>query len=214
MKLNFATLSSPLQKTGGHGGTQGTPNIHAGLSRTTLSADAWDTVGQAPGPVVKWQDEGGHLSHLSHLEQNEVGQAEPSIHGAVPLVPPVPPLSESNATADPDWHCWPHTEAMNTAEIDTFTGRLHRFTRHGLDFTQAEQLADSLVQRDRGNDDRRLCLECVHLQHGAGLWGCNQWRRAGLGAASVAGDLVTVLQRCEGFKNGTVPQSAKPGYAS
>lgn len=199
MRLNFATLSSPLQKTGGQGGTRGTTNIHAGLSRPTLPADAWDTVGQAPGPVVKRQDEGGHLSHLSHLEQNEVGHAEPSVHRHVPLVPPVPPFSESNATADPDQHCWPHTEAMNTAEIDTFTERLHLFTRHGLDYTEAETLADGLVTRDRDQDDRRLCLECRHLRRGAGLWGCNQWKRAGLAAAGVPADLVKLLQRCEGF---------------
>ena len=112
-------------------------------------------------------------------------------------------LAGGDSAPDPDRHCWPHTTAMNTAEIDTFTGRLHHFTRHGLDFTQAEQLADSLVQRDRTNDDRRLCLECAHLKHGAGLWGCNQWRRAGLGAAGVPGDLVTVPQRCDGFKETT-----------
>ncbi len=112
-------------------------------------------------------------------------------------------LAGGDSAPDPDRHCWPHTKTMNTAEIDAFSSRLHHFTRHGLDFTQAEQLADSLVQRDRTNDDRRLCLECAHLKHGAGLWGCNQWRRAGLGAACVPGDLVTVLQRCDGFKETT-----------
>ncbi len=100
---------------------------------------------------------------------------------------------------NPDRHSWPHTTAMNTAEIDAFTRRLHLFTRHGLDYTQAETLADGLVARDRDQDDRRLCLECLHLRRGAGLWGCNQWKRAGLAAAGVPADLVKLLQRCEGF---------------
>lgn len=111
--------------------------------------------------------------------------------------------AEAHATAcmvsDVDRHCWPHTEAMNTAEIDTFNGRLHLFTRHGLDFTKAETLADSLIKRDRDGDDRRLCLECRHLQHGIGLWGCNHWRRAGLAVSGVPAEVVTLLQRCEGF---------------
>lgn len=200
MRLNFATLSSPPQKTGGQGGTRGAPNIHAGLSRPTLPADAWDTVGQAPGPVIKGQDEGGHLSHLSHLDQNEVGHAEPSIHRHVPLVPPVPPFSESNVTADPDRHCWPHTTAMNTAEIDTFTARLHLFTRHGLDYAEAEGLADGLVARDRDQDDRRLCLECANLRPGGALWHCKQWQRAGFAGAGVTDDVAKLLQRCGGFK--------------
>lgn len=109
---------------------------------------------------------------------------------------------------DPDRHCWPHTSAMNTAEIDTFTLRLHLFTRHGLDYTEAEGLADSLVTRDREGDDRRLCLECRHLQHGIGLWGCNQWRRAGLVVSGMPAEVIKLLQRCEGF-NSKVPQSAE-----
>lgn len=203
MRLNFATLSSPMQKAVGQVGTGGTPNIHAGLTRPTLPIEAWDTVGHVPGPEVKTLDESGHLSHLSHLEQNEVGHAEPSIYGAVPLVPPVPPVSESNATADPDRHCWPHTTAMNTVEIDTFTALLHLFTRHDLDTTEAEGLADSLVKRDRDGDDRRLCLECSHLRRSAGLWRCGQHQRAGWAGADVPADVVKLLQRCDGFKEVT-----------
>lgn len=108
-------------------------------------------------------------------------------------------LAATGMALDVDRHCWPHTEAMNTVEIDTFTGRLHLFTGHGLNYTEAETLADALVARDRDQDDRRLCLECLHLRRGAGFWGCNQWKRAGLAAAGVPADLVKLLQRCEGF---------------
>jgi hypothetical protein len=104
---------------------------------------------------------------------------------------------------DPDRHCWPHTKAMNTAEIDTFMARLHLFTERGLDGTEAERLADCLVVRDREADGRGMCLECLHLRRGAGLWMCNQWQRAGQSGADVPGDQVKLLQRCDGFKEAT-----------
>ena len=106
-------------------------------------------------------------------------------------------------TDDPDSHSWPHSKAMNTAEIDAFTARVHLFTRHGLDQTQAEGLADGLVIRDRDSDDRRLCLECLHLRGGGRSWACNQWRAAGLAGAGVPDGWVTLPQRCDGFKEMT-----------
>jgi hypothetical protein len=47
---------------------------------------------------------------------------------------------------------------MNTAEIDTFTARVHRFTAKGLLPADAEQMADRLLIRDREQDSRRVCL--------------------------------------------------------
>lgn len=108
-------------------------------------------------------------------------------------------LAAAGMACGVDRQCWPYTAAMNTAEIDTFNARLHLFTRHGLNYTEAETLADGLVARDRDQDDRRLCLECLHLRRGTGLWGCNQWKRAGLAAAGVPAEVVKLLQRCEGF---------------
>lgn len=101
---------------------------------------------------------------------------------------------------DPDRHSWPHTTAMNTAEIDTLNARVHQFTRHGLDQPQAEGLADGLVIRDRDGDDRRLCLECLHLRGGGRSWACNQWRAAGLAGAIVLADEANKMQRCRAFK--------------
>lgn len=106
-------------------------------------------------------------------------------------------------TFDPDRHSWPHTTAMNTAEIDTLNARVHLFTRHGLDQTQAEGVADGLVIRDRDGDDRRLCLECLHLRGGGRSWACNQWRAAGLAGAGVPDGWVKLPQRCDGFKEMT-----------
>lgn len=98
-----------------------------------------------------------------------------------------------------DRYSWPHTTAMNTAEIDAFTSRFHLLTRHGLDQPQAEELADGLVIRDRDSDDRRLCIECQHLISGNKLWACNQWRAAGLVSSGIPDGWTTLPQRCEGF---------------
>ena len=106
--------------------------------------------------------------------------------------------------SDPDRWCWPHSMAMNSAEIDAFTQRLHQFTRRGLQLPEAETLADSLATRDRESDDRRLCLECLHLKAGAGGRGCNQWKGAGLGAAGLPADLVRQLQQCDSFTEAIV----------
>lgn len=113
-----------------------------------------------------------------------------------------PPANE--ATSNPDRWCWPHGAAMNTAEIDTFAARLARFTDKGLHLDNAEALADRLVRRDREMDDRRLCVECVHLQ-GIGRLRCGNAvvARIGLSAADaqLPSDLTHQLQRCTGFTN-------------
>ena len=110
----------------------------------------------------------------------------------------------NDPTTDTDRWCWPHTVAMNTREIDTFTARLARFTDKGLGLDDADDLADKLVRRDRDLDDRRVCLECIHLAGQSGAaWHCKNWQRAGIalkaGDAQLATALVLQLQRCDGF---------------
>ena len=104
---------------------------------------------------------------------------------------------------DPDRWAWPHSQAMTGREIDTFTAQLHHFTRRGLAEPDAERVADKLVTRDREADDRRLCLECVHLAGHAGVWGCKNWQRAGVATkpqhAQLSAALVIQPQRCDGF---------------
>jgi hypothetical protein len=104
------------------------------------------------------------------------------------------------AVLDPDRHCWPHSPAMNTAEIDRFIERLARFTDRGVTLEGAERIADRLVMRDRQKDDRAVCLECTHL-HRAGR--CGNWQRAGVAIrpndTQLGGDFVNLLQRCDGF---------------
>ena len=94
---------------------------------------------------------------------------------------------------------------MNCAEINTFTARLARFTDKGLTLEDADALADKLVLRDRDLDDRRLCLECIHLSGSERRgWDCRNWQRAGVALrtrdAQLSAALVCQLQRCDGFK--------------
>jgi hypothetical protein len=105
---------------------------------------------------------------------------------------------------DPAADCWPHSTAMNGAEIDLFTARLHRFIDKGLTRADGEALADKLVIRDRETDDRQSCLECRHLSgYGHTSWRCGNWHAAGIAIrprdTQLPADLVLQLQRCDGF---------------
>ena len=110
------------------------------------------------------------------------------------------PLAGNHA----DDHCWPHSTAMNGAEIDHFEARRSRFTDKGLTVADGEALADKLVQRDRASDDRRICLECRHLTgRGNGPRRCGnwQWARVAIRAkdAQLPSDFLHLPQRCDGF---------------
>lgn len=91
MRLNCATLSNPMQKMGGHGGTGGTACNNAAFSRPTLSGRLWDTVGHSTPTMAQSDLQPAEMSHLSHDGKKEVGRCKPCIHAAVPPVPPVPP---------------------------------------------------------------------------------------------------------------------------
>ncbi len=105
--------------------------------------------------------------------------------------------------SDPDRHCWPHSTAMNRAEIHIFEARILRFTGKGISADDAETLADRLVLHDRDNDDRQVCLECSHLSGYGRSWRCGNWKIAGIALrsrdAQLPLDLVLQLQRCDGF---------------
>jgi hypothetical protein len=105
---------------------------------------------------------------------------------------------EKDASNDPDRWCWPRSQAMNSSEIETFQSRLSRFTNRGLSYDDAERYADKLVGRDRELDDRRLCVECAHLQV---RWRCGNWKAANAGGHNLSRDFVLILQRCPGFTN-------------
>lgn len=96
MRLNFATLSEPMQKTVGRHGTEGTASNHAAFRCPTEPGNTGDAVGQAPAPMIERQAGRLKTSHLSHPGQYKVGRCKPSIHAAVPLVPPIPPKKHIN----------------------------------------------------------------------------------------------------------------------
>lgn len=137
-----------------------------------------------------------------------VASPMPERLSSVLAVPSPAELEKRDSTTalmeDPDRWCWPHSSAMNGAEIDTFSVRLHKFTDKGLPRTDSEMLADKLVLRDREQDDRRVCLECKHFAgHGVGSWRCGNWQAASVAIrsrdAQLPADLVVQLQRCGGF---------------
>lgn len=118
------------------------------------------------------------------------------------FIPPIPfPLSlrglgaarptEAHRGA-PGWFA---AVAWTEADIATFLEYQSRLLRWGWSVVDAEQLADRLVQRDRGGDARRACVECRQYRPGR----CGAFRVAGLRTADIGRDLAVLLQRCPGF---------------
>lgn len=90
----------------------------------------------------------------------------------------------------------------SASENGMLAARLALFTGRGMSMEDAEARAVRMESRDRERDDRRLCLECLHLSGGAGGWRCSQWRKRQCNGPDIPGDLVTVvLHRCAGFKD-------------
>ncbi|MFT4242557.1 MAG: hypothetical protein QM569_09750 [Acidovorax sp.] len=114
-------------------------------------------------------------------------------------------LAGQAGVAEPDRWCWPHSTAMNGTEIDTFTARVARFADRGLGLEDVVRQAGALVRRDREGDDRRACLECVHLR-GYGPWMCSNAMKARVTVkpweTGLACAMVSMLQRCPGFRAG------------
>ena len=117
---------------------------------------------------------------------------------------PVDPDDLEVSGTDSDRWCWPHSSAWNTAEIDAFTSRTMLFIRRGINATQADDLAEALVKRDREGDERRMCIECSHLSGSAShTWRCRSAVAAGLSASAsieLPGNLVTQCQRCPAYE--------------
>lgn len=157
---------------------------------------------------MKW------LARLKTQKGAPTHPTEPTKPGFVGYVGSIPApvektggdLTASNdGEPDPERWCYPNSGAMNTREIDIFTARLARFTDKGLSLTDGERLVDRLLQRDREQDDRTVCMECTHLQRG---WRCGNWQCAGVARTSrdvqLPDDLVQLFQRCDGFMGVTV----------
>ena len=155
---------------------------------------------------MKW------LARLKDQKTQNTGATKPTEPGFVGFVATRPGSIQKIGAAvgaandgkcqsrDLDRWCWPHSEAMNRAEIDLFNARLFRFTTRGLSLIEGEALVDKLRQRDREQDERRLCLECAHLQ-GVVRPRCGNHGLAEVPAEGIAPELIKSLQRCAGYKS-------------
>lgn len=98
---------------------------------------------------------------------------------------------------DADRWCWPHSGALNTAELNAFAARRDRLMRWGYAEQDADDMAERLTLRDRERDDRRLCIECRHLAHSG------RCKQAALGRMPGVDRRLepvrTILMRCEHF---------------
>lgn len=87
--------------------------------------------------------------------------------------------------------------ALTSKELDRFEYRMGLFKRRGLSSDEAETLADKLASRDIDCDDRRVCLECRHIQRDGKCFAAQQGRLHN--APTYYTPVRTMLQRCEGF---------------
>ena len=86
----------------------------------------------------------------------------------------------------------------NEVQIKRFNFRHGLFLRRGVEAAKAEALADMLAFRDFDRDDRRLCLECQHLQRSGKCFQVGQGAMPGVSPKHEP--VTTILQRCHLFK--------------
>ena len=157
--------------------------------------NAPDTQAREPRKPHGQANDRGLLGFLAHPQ----GHIQ-KIDGAV--VNPQTPAANA-PTTDPDRWAWPHSSAMNGQELDTLMARQALFMERGASPQDAERMADKLVSRDRGEDDRHICLECRHLR-GESTYRCGNARAAGL-HPDLARDMVLTLQHCHGYDAARLP---------
>lgn len=144
------------------------------------------------------------MNWLARLKKKE------SVHDSAPAKPTNPPFAGfvgvypdpfQNSQFNPA-ALELHVDASNdgTAMDGVFAKRQALFMKQGLDIDHAKAVAERMTQRDAERDERRLCLECLHLSGGVGRRRCSQWQKIGMTSrATIPGELVTILQRCAGF---------------
>lgn len=96
-----------------------------------------------------------------------------------------------------------HAKAWDDTSVGLFTRRTARLQRQGFRKSDAEDLAERMHLRDVQQDGRVLCLECRYLTGTtATAWRCGNHTSASV-PHNLAGDLVTLLQRCPAFSTGS-----------
>lgn len=91
-----------------------------------------------------------------------------------------------------------HAQPWTDEEASTFVRRRAALLGRGLGEVDADDLAERFHLRDLDLDDRRCCLECVHLTGRR----CGAWQRAGMSAQALPASLLTLPQRCAAFDAG------------
>ena len=86
---------------------------------------------------------------------------------------------------------------LDDAELQRLSRYMRRAQRYGLDLDVCERIADLLTLRDRQHDDRRMCLECSHLEPSGRCAAARSGRLAGAGRD--LHPVKVVLMRCPGF---------------
>lgn len=76
------------------------------------------------------------------------------------------------------------------AEIARARARMEKLAALGLAGDEADRLVEALIERDRGYDDRRICVECRNFAAKRGAFACSKGQVA----------MPIVLQRCDYFK--------------
>lgn len=82
--------------------------------------------------------------------------------------------------------------------VERLTKRINLFKRRGCNTEQAGGMAELLLLRDADMDDRRMCIECAHLQRDGGCFAARQGWIAG--ASTNLTPVTNMLQRCERFE--------------
>ncbi|MDO9357887.1 MAG: hypothetical protein Q7T70_02700 [Polaromonas sp.] len=89
-------------------------------------------------------------------------------------------------------------DAVKDPAIVRLGKRIALFKRRGCATERAGELAELLLLRDADRDDRRMCIECAHLQTTGGCFAARQgWIH---GTAPYLTPVKDMLQRCECFE--------------
>ncbi len=153
---------------------------HFGRRRTCLEPVAAGLLTETEGFGIVWPPEGHGASCPAYISKTPTAAADRPYK-----------LTQAEGDAAP-------AEPWDDAAIGRFEARVALLMRRGFSDDDADALAERLHLRDVQMDDRRLCLECIHLAGRAGAWQCGKHRTARV-MRELPDELATRLQRCPGF---------------
>ncbi len=121
---------------------------------------ARELLAEAAGVGLSVRAEGGRLpirpaSKLTVAMRSALIEAKPEL-----LALPTPKRPHKLTPAQSDAA---HAEPWDDAAWARIVARVALFMRRGIDATDSDDLAERLHLRDAEGDNRRMCLECVHL---------------------------------------------------